>query len=118
VADTDAEAEAIGVPAFLSMREHLNSSRHRLNTASEQAPMAATARAARDTVAQGLLYGSPATVCEKLAPLQKIGVGGVILHFRLGPMAWEAAEHSLRLFAEQVAPEFQERHILSASQVV
>ena len=53
VADTDAAAEAIGVPAFLSMREHLNSTRRRLNTASEQAPMEASARAARDTVANG-----------------------------------------------------------------
>jgi hypothetical protein len=34
VADTDAAAEAIGVPAFLSMREHLNSTRRRLNTTS------------------------------------------------------------------------------------
>ncbi len=118
VADTDAEAEAIGVPAFLSMREHLNSTRRRLNTASEQAPMDASARAARDTVAQGLIYGSPATVCEKLAPLQKIGVGGVILHFRLGPMSWEATEHSLRLFAGQVAPEFQGGDVVPVSQIV
>ena len=69
-------------------------------------------------VANGLIYGSPATVCEKLAPLQKIGVGGVILHFRLGPMSWEATEHSLRLFAAQVAPEFQGRDVVSAPQIV
>jgi hypothetical protein len=34
-----------------------------------------------------------------------MGVGGVIIHFRLGAMPWEAAEHSLRLFAEKVAPQ-------------
>jgi hypothetical protein len=34
-------------------------------------------------------------------------MGGLILHFRLGPMPWDVAEHSLRLFAEQVAPEFR-----------
>jgi hypothetical protein len=50
--------------------------------------------------------------------LQKIGVGGVILHFRLGPMSWEATEHSLRLFAAQVAPAFQGRDVVSASQIV
>jgi len=57
-------------------------------------------------------------VCEKLAPLQKIGVGGVILHFRLGPMSWEATEHSLRLFAAQVAPEFQGGNVVPVSQIV
>jgi hypothetical protein len=34
-------------------------------------------------------------------------MGGMILHFRLGPMLWDTAEHSLRLFAEQVVPEFR-----------
>jgi alkanesulfonate monooxygenase SsuD/methylene tetrahydromethanopterin reductase-like flavin-dependent oxidoreductase (luciferase family) len=104
VADTEAEAEAIGVPAFRRMREHLNSARRRLNAPDEQRPMSSGAPAARDTVEHGLIYGSPATVCEQLAELQKMGMGGLILHFRLGPMPWEAAAHSLRLFAEQVAP--------------
>lgn len=107
VADTDAEAEAIGVPAFLKMREHLNAARSRLNLPEERRPMSLGSPAARETVAHGLLYGSPATVCEKLAAVQDIGVGGLILHFRLGPMSWEATEHSLRLFAEKVAPAFQ-----------
>jgi alkanesulfonate monooxygenase SsuD/methylene tetrahydromethanopterin reductase-like flavin-dependent oxidoreductase (luciferase family) len=107
VADTDAEAEAIGVPAFRRMREHLNNARRRLNAPSEQRPMGAGSPAARDTVEHGLIYGAPATVCEQLADLQKMGMGGLILHFRLGPMPWDVAEHSLRLFAEQVAPEFR-----------
>jgi len=50
--------------------------------------------------------------------LQKIGVGGVILHFRLGPMSWEATEHSLRLFAAQVAPAFQSGDVVPASQIM
>jgi alkanesulfonate monooxygenase SsuD/methylene tetrahydromethanopterin reductase-like flavin-dependent oxidoreductase (luciferase family) len=105
VAETDAEAEAIGIPAFTRMREHLNGARRQLNMASEQPPSAAPA--ARDTVSQGLICGSPTTVCERLAPLQDTGIGGVILHFRLGPMSWEATENSLRLFAERVAPELR-----------
>jgi alkanesulfonate monooxygenase SsuD/methylene tetrahydromethanopterin reductase-like flavin-dependent oxidoreductase (luciferase family) len=107
VAETDAEAEAIGVPAFRRMREHLNSARQRLNRPDEQLARQMPAPAARDTVEQGLIYGSPTTVCERLAPLQAMGVGGVILHFRLGPMSWEATEQSLKLFAERVAPEFR-----------
>jgi hypothetical protein len=69
-------------------------------------------------VADGLIYGFPATVCEKLAPLQQIGVGGVMRHFRLGPMSWEATEHSRRLFATQVAPEFQGQDVVPAPQKV
>ncbi len=106
VADTDAEAEAQGVPYFRDMRVYLSENRQRMNTAEELAAQTRNMTgAARDTVDHGLIYGSPETVCEKLAPLQDIGVGGVIIHFRLGSMPWETAEHSLRLFAEKVAPE-------------
>jgi hypothetical protein len=42
-----------------------------------------------------------------MAEIEKIGVGGVILQFRLGPMTAEVTEQSLRLFAEQVAPQFR-----------
>jgi alkanesulfonate monooxygenase SsuD/methylene tetrahydromethanopterin reductase-like flavin-dependent oxidoreductase (luciferase family) len=107
VAETDAEAAAIGVPAFRRMREHLNSARRRLNRPDEQRPMSPSAPAARDTVEYGLIYGSPTTVCEQLAALQDIGMGGLILHFRLGPMPWDVTENSLRLFAEKVAPAFR-----------
>jgi alkanesulfonate monooxygenase SsuD/methylene tetrahydromethanopterin reductase-like flavin-dependent oxidoreductase (luciferase family) len=107
VAGTDAEAEAVGVPCFREMRAYLSDQRRRFNTAQEiGAQSSAVQGAARDSVEHGLVYGSPETVCEKLAELQKIGVGGLIIHFRLGPMSWEAAENSLRLFAEKVAPEF------------
>ena len=39
-------------------------------------------------VEHSLIYGSPATVAEKLAEVEAIGVGGVIMQFRLGPMAY------------------------------
>lgn len=106
VADTDGAAEAIGIPAFKHMREHLNHARRRLNTAREQQPSNATLTAPRDTVEHGLICGSPETVCDQLADLQKTGIGGLILHFRLGPMPWAAAANSLRLFAHKVAPAF------------
>ena len=69
--------------------------------------MASGQTAARDDIERGLLYGSPATVAEKLANLEKAGLGGLIIHFRLGPMSWDDAESSLRLFAEKVAPELR-----------
>ena len=63
--------------------------------------------AARDSVDHGLIHGSPETVCEKLTALRDIGVGGIIIHFRLGTMSWNAMENSLRLFADKVAPELR-----------
>ena len=108
VADTDAEAEAIGVPHFRAMRAYLAENRTRMNTTEEQAAQATTVTgAARNSVEYGLIHGSPETVCERLDELNKIGVGGLIIHFRLGAMPYGAAENSLRLFAEKVAPQFR-----------
>jgi len=58
-----------------------------------------------------LIHGSPATVAEKLAALEAIGVGGLIMSFRLGPMPHELATSSLRLFAEKVMPEMRKRAV-------
>jgi alkanesulfonate monooxygenase SsuD/methylene tetrahydromethanopterin reductase-like flavin-dependent oxidoreductase (luciferase family) len=107
VADTDSEAESVGISCFRAMRAFLSDNRLRLNTPEEQALQAAAMQgAARDSVDHGLIHGSPEKVCEELGDLYQMGVGGVIIHFRLGPMSWEAAENSLRLFAEKVSPEF------------
>jgi len=108
VADTDAEAETIGVPCFRAMRAYLSENRQRLNTSEELAMQSsAVTGAARDSVDHGLIHGSPETVCEKLTALRDIGVGGIIIHFRLGTMSWNAMENSLRLFADKVAPELR-----------
>ena len=106
VADTDKEAEELGIPCFRSMRAYLSDNRSRLNTKEELLGQStATTGAARDSVDHGLIYGSPQKVYEELYNLNKTGIGGIIIHFRLGPMSWEATEHSLRLFSEQVMPE-------------
>lgn len=108
VADTDAEAESVGVPYFRAMRAYLSENRTRMNTVEElDAQAAAVAGPARDSLEHGLIYGSPDTVSERLHQLYDIGVGGVIIHFRLGSMPYDAAAHSLRLFAEKVAPAFR-----------
>jgi len=109
VADTDAEAEAVGVPFFRDMRIYLQENRDRMNTASElKAQSSRITGSARDSLEHGLIFGSPETVCERLENLNDIGVGGLIIHFRLGAMPYDAAAHSLRLFAEKVAPNFRD----------
>ena len=58
-------------------------------------------------VEHSMIYGSPDTVSERIAKIEKLGMGGVILHFRVGPMSWEDNEQSLRLFADRVMPNFR-----------
>jgi len=108
VADTDAQAERIGVPAFAAM--HTQRSAMREQVYREQGvsivpmPPPGSAPAARMVVEHSLICGSPATVAERLAEVAKIGVGGVILQFRLGPMSFDDVTQSLTLFMRDVAP--------------
>ena len=45
-------------------------------------------------------------MAEKLAEVDAIGVGGVIMQFRLGPMSYDDVAQSLTLFMQKVAPHF------------
>jgi alkanesulfonate monooxygenase SsuD/methylene tetrahydromethanopterin reductase-like flavin-dependent oxidoreductase (luciferase family) len=108
VANTDAEAERIAVPAFEAM--HVRRLAMREQVYREQGvsivpmPPPGSAPAARMVVEHSLIYGAPATVSEKLAEVARIGVGGLILQFRLGPMSFEDVAQSLTLFMREVAP--------------
>lgn len=106
VAETDAEAERIGPRAFEAMQQHRAAMRERV-FAEQGVAMPGHghhAPAARTVAGHALLCGSPATVIEKLAAIAKIGVGGVILQFRLGPLPHEVAAASLTLFMQRVTP--------------
>jgi alkanesulfonate monooxygenase SsuD/methylene tetrahydromethanopterin reductase-like flavin-dependent oxidoreductase (luciferase family) len=66
------------------------------------------------SVENGLVYGSPATVAEKLAPIAEAGVGGVIIQFRLGTMSYEQAAQSLTLFRDKVMPALETKQTVAA----
>ena len=108
VAETDAEAERIAVPAFIEMHEHRVAMRNRIYAEQKASilpmPPPGAAPPAHASVEHALVYGSPATVAEKLAPLKATGVGGLIIQFRLGPMSYEQTAHSLTLFNDKVIP--------------
>jgi len=113
IADTDAEAERIGVPLFEEQREHRARMRNRIlaeRGESMAKPGETGVAPARNVTEHSLICGSPATVAERLAKIDDIGVGGVILQFRLGSSPYDVVENSVRLFMEQVAPEFATRH--------
>ena len=108
VAETDAEAERIAIPAFKAMHEHRVAMRNRIY-AEQQAsilpmPPPGSAPLAHAAVEHALVCGSPATVAERLAPLKSTGVGGLIMQFRLGPMNYEQTAASLTLFNDKVIP--------------
>ena len=106
VAETDAEAERIGLPAFTAMQEHRAAMRQRILREQGATMVEAGAKPpARIDPRHALICGSPATVAERIAELEATGVGGVILAFRLGPMSYEHTAQSLGLFMNQVAPQ-------------
>jgi alkanesulfonate monooxygenase SsuD/methylene tetrahydromethanopterin reductase-like flavin-dependent oxidoreductase (luciferase family) len=107
VAETDAEAERLGVPAFEAMQEQRRLLRERIYAEQGIRMVKETVPPARVQVESALIAGSPATVAERMAEIEATGVGGVICSFRLGPMPAEVAQNSIRLFMEQVAPRFR-----------
>ncbi|HEY6432344.1 MAG TPA: LLM class flavin-dependent oxidoreductase [Acetobacteraceae bacterium] len=109
VAETDAEAARLGIPAFEAMQVQRAAMREKIFRETGVKLQTTTpgpmAPAARTVAGHALIHGSPATVAEQLAEIDKIGVGGVIMQFRLGPMPHEVAAHSLTLFMQKVAPQ-------------
>ncbi len=115
VAETDAEAERVGIPLFEAQREQRAKMRNRIlaergeSMAKPGETGAAPGKYARNVTEHSLICGSPATVAERLAKIDAIGVGGIILQFRVGPSPYEVTENNIRLFMDQVAPQFTAR---------
>jgi alkanesulfonate monooxygenase SsuD/methylene tetrahydromethanopterin reductase-like flavin-dependent oxidoreductase (luciferase family) len=117
IAETDAEAERVGIPLFEAQREQRAKMRTRILAErgesmakpGETGVVANVADVARNVIEHSLICGSPATVAERLAKIDALGVGGVILQFRVGPSPYELTESNIRLFMDKVAPEFQKR---------
>jgi alkanesulfonate monooxygenase SsuD/methylene tetrahydromethanopterin reductase-like flavin-dependent oxidoreductase (luciferase family) len=108
VAETDAAAERIAVPAFEAMQAMRSAMREKVyreqGVSIVPMPAPGSAPPARTVIEHALVYGSPATVAEKLAAVGKTGVGGLIMQFRLGPMSYDDTAQSLTLFRDHVIP--------------
>ena len=107
VAETDAEAQCIAVPAFNAMQQQRKAMREHVFAQTGERMHHAAVNATNPAHAQiehALICGSPATVTEKLSQIKRLGVGGLIMQSRLGPMSSADAVHSLQLFAGRVAP--------------
>jgi len=107
VAETDAEAERLAQPAFESQQEFRMAMRKKVYAEQGLLLKEEKGPVARNNAAHSLVCGSPATVIEEISKIDKIGVGGLILVFRLGPMPYEVAANSIKLFMNKVAPQFR-----------
>jgi alkanesulfonate monooxygenase SsuD/methylene tetrahydromethanopterin reductase-like flavin-dependent oxidoreductase (luciferase family) len=109
VAESQAEAERIGIPAFEAMAASRAELRNRIyrDTGLRIEVPASDLPSTRASVVHGFICGSPTRVAEAVAEIAELGVGGVIATFRLGPLPHEAAVDSLRLFMNEVAPQFR-----------
>jgi alkanesulfonate monooxygenase SsuD/methylene tetrahydromethanopterin reductase-like flavin-dependent oxidoreductase (luciferase family) len=118
VAETDAEAERVAVPAFITMHERRVEMRNLVYREQGASilpmPPAGAAPPPHAQVEHALVCGSPATVAEKLAPIAATGVGGLIMQFRLGPMSYEQTAASLTLFRDKVIPALEARQQAAA----
>ena len=109
VAESDATAARIGVPAFETMTRARAAMRDRIfaETGERIVVPQSDLPGARTGRGDGLIHGAPARIAEDVAALDRLGIGGIIGTFGLGPMAHEVAAASLTLFFEQVAPQFR-----------
>ena len=79
VAETDAEAERVGVPAFAAMVESRAALRNRIyrETGMRIEVPASDLPSARASVEHGFIHGSPERVAEAIAEIASLGIGGV-----------------------------------------
>lgn len=106
VAETDAEAQRLAYPAFEAQQEFRQAMRKKVYEEQGLLLKKDAGPAARNQAQHSMICGSPATVAEEIAKIDKIGIGGLLMVFRMGPMPYEQAESSIKLFMKKVAPEF------------
>jgi alkanesulfonate monooxygenase SsuD/methylene tetrahydromethanopterin reductase-like flavin-dependent oxidoreductase (luciferase family) len=107
IAETDAEAERVGIPIFDRMTSDRAEMRNRYGASGLRIVPVDNLPGGRKARGEGLLYGAPARVAEDYAALERLGIGGVINTFRLGAMPHEMAAENLTRFMREVAPSFR-----------
>jgi alkanesulfonate monooxygenase SsuD/methylene tetrahydromethanopterin reductase-like flavin-dependent oxidoreductase (luciferase family) len=100
IADTDAEAEKIGLQAYAAWAGHI----HHLTRKLGRPDVHKTTPYDEDS-AQRLIAGSPQTALEKLGEMLRLtGANYLLCIFSFGDIAPDHAIRSLELFAEEVMP--------------
>jgi alkanesulfonate monooxygenase SsuD/methylene tetrahydromethanopterin reductase-like flavin-dependent oxidoreductase (luciferase family) len=107
VGETDTEARRVALPAWEAQQEFRQAMRKKVYEEQGLLLKHEAGPAARNQVEHSIICGSPDTVAEEIAKIDGIGVGGLLMVFRLGPMPSDVAANSIRLFMKKVAPQFQ-----------
>jgi alkanesulfonate monooxygenase SsuD/methylene tetrahydromethanopterin reductase-like flavin-dependent oxidoreductase (luciferase family) len=103
IADTDAEAERMGLQAYETWAGHI----HHLTRKLGRPDVHKTTPYDEDS-AQRLIAGSPRTALEKLEELLELtGANYLLCIFSFGDLAPEDAIRSLELFSAEVAPKLR-----------
>jgi len=106
IADTDAEAERIGLKAYETWAGHI----HHLTRKLGRPDVHKTAPYDEDS-AQRLIAGAPRSVLERLQEmLRQTGANYLLCIFSFGDLAPEDALRSLELFAAEVKPQLAARN--------
>src|SRR5207237_6193879 len=89
VAETDAEAERIALPAFETMTKARAEMRNRIfrDTGMRIEVPVSDLPGMRTGRGDGVIYGSPARIAEDIAALDRLGSCGSTAVFRVGPVA-------------------------------
>ena len=100
IADTDAEAEALGIKAYEAWKGHM----HHLTRKHGRPEVMKLDPFAEDSV-QRLVAGAPRTVLQKLKDVvRESGMNYMLCVFSFGSLPAQAALRSLELFAKEVLP--------------
>src|SRR5262249_18720219 len=100
IADTDAEAEALGLEAYATWAGHIH---HLMRKAGR--PEVHKATPYDEDSWQRLITGSPGSALEKLQEMLRVTSANYLLCiFSFGSLAPQAALHSLELFSREVLP--------------
>ncbi len=100
IADTDAEAEALGLKAYEKWASHIHHLTRKLGR-----PDVHKTTPYDENSAQRLIAGSPGTVLEKLQEMLRLtGANYLLCIFSFGDLAPEDALRSLELFSSEVKP--------------
>ena len=103
IADTDAEAEKLGLQAYSAWASHI----HHLTRKAGRPDVHKTTPYGEDS-AQLLIAGSPGTALEKLQEMLKAtGANYLMCVLSFGDLPAEHAMRSLELFAAEVKPQLQ-----------
>ena len=107
VAESDAKARELALPAFEEMIAFRHAMRKRIYREQGVRMNEEAKTPTRAQADHAVICGTPNTVAKSISEIDDIGVGGLLLQFRLGSMDYANTARSIELFMREVAPQFR-----------